>query len=175
MMAHGSAFRRTVMNAPDKAVLKNLSDAGNIDDLAKEVQTRSVKHTVGTCQWYLNRSVKALTTGPVNHHEAAFNLAAVVAAGSVAKDAKNLSMPIDKNAFSQAIQATMASKDFQRMVNRYETDPNYRQNINGKLTQNGGAIVSQELYKYEHESAKKAAQAQPQANRPAQVQPQAQP
>ena len=164
MMAHGSAFHRTVMNAPDKKVLKDLSEKGDMNALAKEVQDRSVKHSVGTAQWYVNRSVKALNEGRLNHHQTAFNLASMVAAGSVAKNAKNLSMPIDKNAFSNAIEATMKSQDFQRMVNRYENDPDYRKNMNAKMEKTGGAVVSEELYKYEKQTMKKQqAAAQPQA------------
>ena len=164
MMASGSAFQRTVLNAPDKKVLKDLSEKGDMNALAKEVQDRSVKHTVGTAQWYVNRSAKALNEGRLNHHQTAFNLASLVAAGSVAKNAMNLSTPIDKNAFSNAIEATMSSKDFQRMVSRYENDPTYRKNINAKIERTGGGVVSQELYKFEHETAKKQAPAaQPQA------------
>ena len=158
MMTHGSAFQRTVMNVPDKKVLKDLSEKGDMNGLANEVQSRSIKHTVGSAQWYVNRSVKALNSGRVNRHEASFNLAAIAAAGSVAKNAMNLSTGIDKTAFSSAIQATMARKDFQRVVDRYESDPVYRKNLNAKIESTGGAIVSQELYKYEHESAKKQAQ-----------------
>ena len=168
MMAQGSAFNRTVMNAPDKKVLKDLSEQGNVDGVIKEVQERSVKHTVGTAQWYVNRSARALNDGHLNRHEAAFNLAALVAAGSVAKDAMNLSTPIDKKAFSSAIEATMASKDFQRMVDRYQSDPSYRKNLNANIATTGGANVSQELYKYEHEVYNRPKQAE---QSQAQVQP----
>ena len=58
-----------------------------------------------------------------------------------AKDAKNLSLPIDKSAFSNAVEATMKTLDFQRMVERYENDPSYRKNINANLAETGGANV----------------------------------
>lgn len=161
MMASGSAFHRTMLNAPDKKVLKDLSERGNMDEVAKEVQKRTIKHTVGTAQWYANRSAKALNGGRLNHHQTAFNLASMVAAGSLAKDAKNLSLPIDKSAFSNAVEATMKTLDFQRMVERYENDPSYRKNINANLAETGGANVSQELYKLEQQH-KKPKPAQPQ-------------
>ena len=160
MMASGSAFHRTMLNAPDKKVLKDLSERGDMNEVAKEVQKRTIKHTVGTAQWYANRSAKALNGGRLNHHQTAFNLASMVAAGSLAKDAKNLSLPIDKSAFSNAVEATMNSLDFQRMVERYENDPSYRKNINANLAETGGANVSQELYKLEQQHKKKP---QPQA------------
>ena len=160
MMASGSAFHRTMLNAPDKKVLKDLSERGDMNEVAKEVQKRTIKHTVGTAQWYANRSAKALNGGRLNHHQTAFNLASMVAAGSLAKDAKNLSLPIDKNAFSNAVEATMKTLDFQRMVERYENDPSYRKNINANLAETGGANVSQELYKLEQQHKKKP---QPQA------------
>ena len=160
MMASGSAFHRTMLNAPDKKVLKDLSERGDMNEVAKEVQKRTIKHTVGTAQWYANRSAKALNGGRLNHHQTAFNLASMVAAGSLVKDAKNLSLPIDKSAFSNAVEATMNSLDFQRMVERYENDPSYRKNINANLAETGGANVSQELYKLEQQHKKKP---QPQA------------
>ena len=164
MMASGSAFHRTMLNAPDKKVLKDLSERGDMNAVAKEVQDRTIKHTVGTAQWYANRSAKALNGGRLNHHQTAFNLASMVAAGSLAKDAKNLSLPIDKNAFSNAVEATMKTLDFQRMVERYENDPSYRKNINANLAETGGANVSQELYKLEQQHKKpKPVQAQAQA------------
>ena len=162
MMASGSAFHRTMLNAPDKKVLKDLSERGDMNEVAKEVQKRTIKHTVGTAQWYANRSAKALNGGRLNHHQTAFNLASMVAAGSLVKDAKNLSLPIDKSAFSNAVEATMNSLDFQRMVERYENDPSYRKNINANLAETGGANVSQELYKLEQQHKKKPQAAQPQ-------------
>ena len=162
MMASGSAFHRTMLSAPDKKVLKDLSEKGEIDEVAKEVQSRTIKHTVGTAQWYVNRSVKALNGGHLSHHQTAFNLASMVAAGSLVKDAKNLSKPIDKNAFSNTVEATMKSWDFQRMVERYENDPSFRKNMNAKMAETGGANVSQELYKFEQQTMKKP-QAQAQA------------
>ena len=161
MMASGSAFHRTMLNAPDKKVLKDLSERGDMNEVAKEVQKRTIKHTVGTAQWYANRSAKALNGGRLNHHQTAFNLASMVAAGSLVKDAKNLSLPIDKSAFSNAVEATMNSLDFQRMVERYENDPSYRKNINANLAETGGANVSQELYRLEQQH-KKPKPAQPQ-------------
>ena len=71
-----------------------------------------------------------------------------------AKDAKNLSLPIDKSAFSNAVEATMKTLDFQRMVERYENDPSYRKNINANLAETGGANVLQELYKLEQQHKK---------------------
>lgn len=161
MLANGTAFHRTIMNASDKKVLKELSDRGDISGIAKEVQARTIKHTIGTAQWHVNNSARALQGERLNRHQASYHLATIAAAGSVAQNAKNLSVPIDKTAFADAVAATMANKDFQRMVDRYESDPTYRQSINSKLSQTGGAIVSQELYKYEHQSAKKQAQAEP--------------
>ncbi|MCR4725421.1 MAG: hypothetical protein K5772_08305 [Clostridia bacterium] len=154
LLAHGSAFRRTVTNPEDRKILKDLTRYDDMRFLAKEVSSRSRNHAIGSAQWRLDQSSRALQSGTLNRHNASYHLATIVLAQSIAKGSNNPAQKIDPQSFAESLDATQTNKDFQSMVDRYVSDPDYRKKINEGLRKNTtGQTVTDELVKLEHPKA----------------------
>ena len=163
MLEHGSAFRRVMTNGEERKNIQALTNGGNMNQVAKTVQEYSTKHAIGSAQWHMNRAAGALYRGNLNRYNAETNLAMALASYQKAAASKDPSVMLDNKSFAADVDKIRSSKDFQTMVDRYVSDPQYRSQIQKGLQKESGKALETELNKIAHPKEARQQPAQPQA------------
>ena len=166
LMAHGTAFSRVMSNSAERKNIQALSNAGNLNEVAKTMQDLSAKHAIGSAQWHMNRAAGALYRGNLNRYNAGENLAMALVAYQKAAAAHNPNVMLDRRSYANEVEQMKANPDFQTMVDRYVADPQYRSQVQKGLQQESGKALETELNRIAHpKEARQQVQqpAQPQA------------
>ncbi len=143
LLGKGSVVKRMMSSPKDREILKDSIEKGNVKNFAKQADRCARNHTIGAAQWRLNRAARALNDGPVNRHFAAEHLATIITANNIAKD-DHWPNYIDK-AFNDKRDAMMEDAAFNKLVDRYTSDPEFRQklNLDISLDRSGNAVVEE--------------------------------
>ena len=146
LMTGGSAFRRAMSSENARTMFKNLAAQGKAPELGRMIEMASKMHAIGAAQYRLNRSVKALTEGPLNQFFASQHLASVMVAHDFASKAGPTTV-INKQTFDKAVEEMQKDSAFQTLAQRYATDPSFRQRMNKDLTlDKTGSILALEMH-----------------------------
>jgi hypothetical protein len=131
----------------------HLAVQGKTPDLGANLLAAAREHSAKAAQWQINRSIRELTSGPVNAYVASENLANILAARELA-DGGNAGEQITNGAFRARAERLRADPSFQRLARRYSEDPTFRRRMSQKLMEDRSAGVLQEVYKRVSASAK---------------------
>ena len=142
----GSAFNAAMSNEKDRELFKELAAAGRAVELGKELEKASKNHVIGSAQWNINRSIRALTEGgPLNRHNTADHLATIYVAHELARNS-GPDTKIDRKTIDLAKQNVLNDPSFRRLVDRYIAEPEYRNKVNKELSlDKTGSILPAEL------------------------------
>ena len=163
-----SALSRVLRDETAREALVRLSTEGRTEELGTELLTAARKHSARAAQWQVNRSVRALTSGPVNTYAAAENLANILAARALAAGGDAGEM-LTNDAFRARAERLRADPAFQRLADRYSADPAFRREINRGLSADGKATALAEAYQKEKAPVREreaAAERVPEAHEP---------
>lgn len=142
----GSAFVRTMRDDEARQVFVHLAATGRAQELGTNILTAARKHTAGTAQGQVNRSIRELTSGPVNAFVAAENLANILAARELAfRD--DAGEQLTNGAFRARAQQILSDPAFQRMARRYSEDPTFRRRMNQEFAKDSSGKALQNVYK----------------------------
>jgi hypothetical protein len=129
----GSPFVRAMQDDKAREEYMRLASAGGPEELGTDLLAAAREHSRKAAQGQVNRSVRELTSGPVNAYVAADNLANILAARSLAFRA-DAAEPITNGAFRARAEQMKADPAFQRLARRYSEDPTFRRRMNESLT-----------------------------------------
>ena len=141
----GSAFVRAMQDDKAREEYMHLAAAGGPEELGTDLLAAARQHSARTAQWQVNRSIRELTSGPVNAYVAADNLANILAARELALS-DNLGEPITNGAFRARAERMKADPAFQQLAASYSEDPVFRRRMNGALPRNNGAETLKKVY-----------------------------
>ena len=163
LMANGSAFRKALQ---DSDVKKNVSDivknGGTVTRIVNTVNQGALDHAGKTAQWQFNRSKAFLLSGRVNTHLAGEHLANLMALHNFVSSS-GMGDKLTNKGFAERAEEIEKDVVFQRMADRYTSDPQYRNYLNNKLKEDGtGECLAQEYGKVQRSMQKPARQAQAQ-------------
>ena len=141
----GSAFVRAMQDDKAREEYMRLASAGGSEELGTDLLAAAREHSAKAAQWQVNRSIRELTSGPVNAYVAADNLANILAARELALSG-DAGETITNGAFRARAEQMKADPAFQRLAASYSEDPAFRRRMNGALTRNNGAETLQKVY-----------------------------
>ena len=155
----GSAFVRAMQDEKTREEYSHLASAGKAEELGSDLLNAARRHSVRTAQWQVNRSIRELTSGPVNAYVAAENLSNILAARQLAArgDAGEL---LVNGAFRARAEQLREDPAFQRLARRYSEDPAFRRQMNRELEKDGDATRLQAEYRRERGEPAQEAQAE---------------
>ena len=175
MMTKGSPLRRTLEDPEAMKSYQAMASKGKYGEMGEHMLADARLHSIRTAQGQVNRSIRALTSGPVNQFFAAQHLANILAAREFAAQSP-ADQQITNGAFRARAEQLQEDPAFQRFAQRYATDPTYRDHTNQELIADSSATSLSLAFQQSQAHARRAQQ--PQAEAPAQqaqapVQPQA--
>ena len=153
LLQSGSAFKRALNSEQDRQMFKELAAAGKGSELSKALERSSKMHAIGSLQWQVNRSIRTLTSGPVNQHMTADGLASIYVAHEIASRIGPDSR-IDAKSFNQKKDAAIKDPAFRNFVQRYNHDAEFKKRIDRDLKlDNSGSIIALEVHKIKNPQA----------------------
>jgi hypothetical protein len=142
----GSAFSRTMKDQTAREQFLHLAASGDAAKLGTDLLAAAREHSAMAAQWQVNRSVRELTSGPVNAHVASENLANVLAASELVTRG-DVGENLTNGAFRARAAQLQADPSFQRLARRYSEDPAFRRRLNRSLTESRDKSATlQEVY-----------------------------
>ena len=142
LLTTGSALNRTLSSDRDRRSIMAAVQTGKPGMVTKVLENRSNAHAIGAAQWRMNRSIGALSEGPLNSHFTSKHLANILVAHEFASKV-NPGQKITNNDFKQAVEEMQKDRNFQRFAQRWMDDPSLRQRVTRdmQLDRTGGALA----------------------------------
>ena len=174
----GTAFMRAMTDPRSREELERLAEMGEADtvadELGKEILEESRWRVVAAAQGEINRSIRRLTGDtPLNRHFTTQYLANILAAEQLAVNAKG-DETITNASFRERAEEMQKDPAFQRLAERYISNPAFRANMNRGLQRDHSALSLANAYKLEQQPLQaRRDREQPQAQN--QEQPELQP
>ena len=145
LCAPGSALIRAMRDDKTREEYAHLAASGKAEELSTDLLAAARKHSVRTAQWQVNRSIRELTSGPVNAYVAADNLANILAARELAVKG-DAGEQLTNSAFRARAEQLRSDPAFQRLARRYSEDPSFRRRMNRELVEDSSAARLQSVY-----------------------------
>ena len=145
LSAPGSALSRTLKDETAREEFIHLASMGESEELGTELVATARKHSARAAQWQVNRSIRALVSGPANTYTAAENLANILAARELAARG-DAAEPLTNRAFLERAEQMRSAPAFQRLAARYSEDPTFRRQMNRELSEDGSGTALQTAF-----------------------------
>ena len=145
LSAPSSALSRTLKDETAREEFIHLASMGEAEELGTELVAAARKHSARAAQWQVNRSIRALVSGPTNTYTAAENLANILAAREMAARG-DAAEPLTNRAFQERAEQLRMNPAFQRFAARYSEDPSFRRQMNRELSEDGSGAALQTEY-----------------------------
>jgi|GEM_PF-1449572 len=138
----GSALNRTLSSDRDRRNIIAAVQTGKAGMVTKVLENRSNAHAIGAAQWRMNRSISALSDGPLNAHFTSKHLANILVSHEFASKV-NPGQQITNKDFNKAVEEMQKDRNFQRLAQRWTEDASFRQRITRdmQLDRTGGALA----------------------------------
>ena len=138
--AKGSVFARTMAECKNDEVVSrtmdDLAKSGDVKTLKDYLRTVNDEHVRRSAQYQLNRSARALRNTRVSRYTAKENLANMLAAREFAKNGEGADK-ITNEAFRERRNELLRDPAFNRLADRYSSDPEYRRKMNRAIMEEG--------------------------------------
>ena len=148
LCAPGSALIRAMRDDKTREEFAHLAASGKTEELSSDLLSAARRHSVRTAQWQVNRSIRELTSGPVNAYVAAENLSNILAARELAVKG-DAGEQLTNGAFRARAEQLRNDPAFQRLARRYSEDPSFRRRMNRELENDSGAAGLRAEYRRE--------------------------